>query len=402
MNSRQNFAQYCLDIYAQVDFAPTHGIGSRLYDANNREVIDLAGGIAVNALGHAHPQMVEAVTQQAQKLWHTSNIMVNQPAVQLARNLVENSCFDKVFLCNSGTEAVEAGLKLARRFARENYGAHKHNIISFKNSFHGRTLFAVSTGGQSQYSQDFVPLPKGIIHGTYNDLTSAEELIDENTAVVIIEPIQAEGGIIAAELNFVLKLRELCDKHNAILMFDEVQTGIGRTGKLFAYQHFPIEPDLISLAKALGGGFPIGAILVKEKFSSGFTVGSHGSTFGGNPLACAVANCVFNIINTPEVLDGVIARGELIKSQLEQINTELNLYNEIRGLGLLIGASLIPEYHGRAKEIMLSGFDHDVATLIASANVTRFTPSLIIPEVDIQLGLQRFHQALLNFKNTKK
>lgn len=401
MNSRQNFAQYCLDIYAQVDFAPTHGIGSRLYDADNREVIDLAGGIAVNALGHAHPQMIAALNQQAQKLWHTSNIMVNQPALQLAQNLVENSCFDKVFLCNSGTEAVEAGLKLARRFARENYGANKHNIISFKNSFHGRTLFAVSTGGQSQYSQDFVPLPKGIIHGIYNDLVSAEELIDENTAVVIIEPIQAEGGIIAADLEFILKLRTLCDKYNAILMFDEVQTGIGRTGKLFAYQHFPIEPDLISLAKALGGGFPIGAILVKEKFSSGFAVGSHGSTFGGNPLACAVANCVFNIIKTPEVLDGVSLRGELIKAQLSQINSELNVYSEIRGLGLLIGASLTPEYNGRAKEIMLAGFEQNVASLIASANVTRFTPSLIIPEVDIHLGLARFQQALHSFVQHK-
>lgn len=401
MNSRQNFAQYCLDIYAQVDFTPTHGIGSRLYDANNREVIDLAGGIAVNALGHAHPQMIAALNQQAQKLWHTSNIMVNQPALQLAQNLVENSCFDKVFFCNSGTEAVEAGLKLARRFARENYGTHKHNIISFKNSFHGRTLFAVSTGGQSQYSQDFVPLPKGIIHGIYNDLVSAEELIDENTAVVIVEPIQAEGGIIAADLEFILKLRILCDKYNAILMFDEVQTGIGRTGKLFAYQHFPIEPDLISIAKALGGGFPIGAILVKNKFSSGFAVGSHGSTFGGNPLACAVANCVFNIVNTPDVLNGVALRGELIKAQLNQINAELNLYDEIRGLGLLIGASLTHEYYGRAKEIMLSGFDHNVATLVASANVTRFTPSLIIPEVDIHLGLERFKQALQSFIQQK-
>ena len=317
MNSRQNFAEHSLDIYAQVGFAPTHGIGSRLYAENGSELIDLAGGIAVNALGHAHPKMIEAITQQANKLWHTSNIMINQPALQLANTLVNNSCFDKVFLCNSGTEAVEAGLKLARRFARQNYSANKHKIVSFKNSFHGRTLFAVSVGGQSQYSQDFTPLPAGITHGVYNDLLSAESLIDENTAVVIVEAIQAEGGVIVASTEFIIKLRELCDKYNAILMFDEVQTGIGRTGKLFAYQHYPVEPDLISLAKALGGGFPIGAILVKDKFSSGFAVGSHGSTFGGNPLACAVANCVLGLINTPEVLSGVVLRGDQIKARLE-------------------------------------------------------------------------------------
>lgn len=398
MNSRQNFAEHSLDVYAQVDFAPTHGIGSRLYAENGSELIDLAGGIAVNALGHAHPRMIEAITQQANKLWHTSNIMVNQPALQLANTLVNNSCFDKVFLCNSGTEAVEAGLKLARRFARQNYGANKHKIVSFKNSFHGRTLFAVSVGGQSQYSQDFAPLPVGITHGIYNDLLSAESLVDENTAVVIVEAIQAEGGVIVASTEFIIKLRELCDKYNAILMFDEVQTGIGRTGKLFAYQHYLVEPDLISLAKALGGGFPIGAILVKDEFSSGFAVGSHGSTFGGNPLACAIANCVLDLINTPEVLSGVILRGDRIKARLEQINLELNLYSEIRGLGLLIGAHLAPDYQGRAKEIMLAGFDHGVATLVASLNVTRFTPALIIPELDLNLGLDRFYQALINFK----
>ncbi len=397
VNLRQEYPNYFLDIYGQVDFVPVRGVGSRLYDIKDREVIDFAGGIAVNALGHAHPKMIEALTTQAQKLWHVSNIMVNQPAVELGKALVNATDFDKVFICNSGTEAVEAGLKLARRYGLVNFGTHKHKIVSFKNSFHGRTLFAVSAGGQSKYSADFAPLPTGIVHGEFNDLASAEELIDDTTAVVIVEVIQAEGGIIKASTEFLIKLRELCDKHQVILMFDEVQTGIGRTGKLFAYQHYPIQPDMISIAKALGGGFPIGAILLKDKFSSGFTIGSHGTTFGGNPLACAVALSVFNIINTPETLAGVIQRKQLFREQLDKLNQEFNLFEEIRGQGLLIGAALKPQYHGRAREIMNLGFAHGVALLNASPNVIRFTPSLIIPEEDIVLGMSRFKAALHEF-----
>jgi succinylornithine aminotransferase len=397
MNLRQEYPNYFLDIYGQVDFVPVRGVGSRLYGANDEEVIDFAGGIAVNALGHAHPQMIAALTTQAQKLWHVSNIMVNQPAVELGKALVNASDFDKVFICNSGTEAVEAGLKLARRYGLVNFGAHKHKVVSFNNSFHGRTLFGVSAGGQSKYSADFAPLPAGIIHGEFNDLASAEELIDGNTVVVIVEVIQAEGGVIKASTEFLLKLRELCNKHHAILMFDEVQTGIGRTGKLFAYQHYPIQPDLISIAKALGGGFPIGAILVKEQFSSGFAIGSHGTTFGGNPLACAVALSVLNIINTAEVLMGVTQREQFFREQLNLLNQEFNLFEEIRGQGLLIGAVLKPQYHGRAREIMNLGFTYGIALLNASPNVIRFTPSLIIPEEDIKLGMTRFSRALREF-----
>jgi succinylornithine aminotransferase len=397
MNLRQEYPNYFLDIYGQVDFVPVRGVGSRLYGANDEEVIDFAGGIAVNALGHAHPQMIAALTTQAQKLWHVSNIMVNQPAVELGKALVNASDFDKVFICNSGTEAVEAGLKLARRYGLVNFGAHKHKVVSFNNSFHGRTLFGISAGGQSKYSADFAPLPAGIIHGEFNDLASAEELIDGNTVVVIVEVIQAEGGVIKASTEFLLKLRELCNKHHAILMFDEVQTGIGRTGKLFAYQHYPIQPDLISIAKALGGGFPIGAILVKEQFSSGFAIGSHGTTFGGNPLACAVALSVLNIINTAEVLMGVTQREQFFREQLNLLNQEFNLFEEIRGQGLLIGAVLKPQYHGRAREIMNLGFTYGIALLNASPNVIRFTPSLIIPEEDIKLGMTRFSRALREF-----
>lgn len=395
MYTRQDYSKYFLDIYGQVDFLPTSAKGSRMYDRDGQEVIDFAAGIAVNSLGHCHPELIEALNVQAEKLWHVSNIMVNQPALELGKLLTENSCCDKAFICNSGTEAIEAALKLARRYNLKAFGKDKHKIISFENSFHGRTLFAVSSGGQNKYSEDFAPLPPGITHAEYNNLASIEAMIDDTTAAVIVEPIQAEGGVIPATSGFLQKLRELCDKHQAILIFDEVQTGIGRTGKIFAYQHYNVEPDIICLAKALGCGFPIGAILVKEKYTSGFDVGSHGTTFGSNPLACAVATKAFSIINTPEVLNGVEQKAQLFRQHLEEINSKLGIYKEIRGKGLLIGMELNDKYAGRAKEIMQAGFNNGVATLIASPNVTRFTPSLIIPEDDIQLGCQRFLNRLL-------
>lgn len=389
--------QSLLDIYGPVDFIPVSGLGSRLYSENGREVIDFAGGIAVNALGQSHPKLIKALTEQANTLWHVSNIMQNKPAIALADRLTKNTCFDRAFFCNSGTEAVEACLKLARRYASTNYGNQKNKIVSFVNSFHGRTLFAVSVGGQSKYCEGFAPLPGGIVHGIYNDCDGLDKLIDHDTAVVVLEPIQAEGGIISATPEFMLKLRVLCDKFNCMLMFDEVQTGMGRTGTLFAYMNYVVEPDIISSAKALGGGFPIGALLVKEKFSSGFALGSHGSTFGGNPLACSVANAAFDIINTPEVLSGVLQKRELFVHKINEINQELGLYKEIRGAGLLIGLELKDKYHSYSREIVNLGFKHGVATLNASPNVTRFAPSLIIPEVDIEEGMVRFANALREF-----
>jgi acetylornithine/N-succinyldiaminopimelate aminotransferase len=398
MSIRSQYGKYFLDIYDQFDFVPDHGIGSRMYDIDNFEVIDFAAGIAVNSLGHAHPKLVAALTHQAHKLWHTSNVMVHEPAILLGKTLVEATRFDKVFLCNSGTEAIEAASKLARRYARKKYGEHKNKTVSFENSFHGRSLLAVSTGGQKKYSEDFAPLPNGITHGIFNQVENLADLINENTAIVITEPIQAEGGIIPATLEFMQKLRELCDKFDATLIFDEVQTGVGRTGKLYAYEHYGVVPDIIATAKGLGGGFPIGAILVKEKLKDGFAVGSHGTTFGGNPLAASVAKTAFEIINTPEVLSGVERRHQIFYQRLLEINAELDIYSEIRGVGLLIGAELAPQYHGRAREIIKYGLKHGVAVLNASPNVTRIVPSLIIPEEDIIEGLERFKQALIEFK----
>lgn len=399
-NYNKEFTDYLLDIYGQVEFTPTHGVGARLYDDNNRMVIDFMAGIAVNALGHSHPVLIEALTKQANKIWHCSNIMVNQPAVELAKLLVANSCCHKAFFCNSGTEANEAALKLARRYGLKSAGSNKKTIVSFKNSFHGRTLFAVSVGGQHKYSEDFAPLPAGIEHGIFNDLSSADELINENTAAVIVEPIQAEGGVIPATVEFLQHLRKLCDKYNAILIFDEVQTGIGRTGKLFAYQHYQVEPDIITLAKALGGGFPIGAILVKDKFAHGFDIGSHGTTFGGNPLACSVGLATVQTINQPKFLNDVNVKAQKFTEYLQQLNDEFKLYQEIRGRGLLIGAELNHAHQNKAKQLMVNGFKYGVASLIASPNVSRFTPPLVIKDEDIELGFTRFRLALQKFSKS--
>ncbi|HLX54081.1 MAG TPA: acetylornithine/succinyldiaminopimelate transaminase [Aquella sp.] len=393
----QEYNKYFLNTYGPFDFVPVSGAGSRLYDEDCKEVIDFAGGIAVNGLGHSHPKLIKALTNQASCLWHVSNIMINKPALELARKLVSNTCFDKVFFTNSGTEAVEAGLKLARRYAAVTYGKHKNKIVSFLNGFHGRTLFAVSVGGQSQYQEGFAPLPGGICHGVFNDITKLDELIDDNTAIVIVEPIQGEGGIISATPEFLIKLRELCDKFSCILMFDEVQTGMGRTGKLFAYMNYGVEPDILSSAKALGSGFPIGALLVKNKFSTGFEIGSHGSTFGGNPLATSVANAAFDMINTPEILDGVIKRRQIFIKKLTKLNQEVNVYKEIRGEGLLLGLELHDKYNGLARELIKIGLKHGVLILNASPNVTRLAPSLIIPIEDIDEGIDRFTNTLLEF-----
>ncbi|MFN8770568.1 MAG: acetylornithine/succinyldiaminopimelate transaminase [Neisseriaceae bacterium] len=398
---QQEYNEYLLNVYDPVDFMPISGIGSRLYDENGKEVIDFAGGVAVNSLGQSHPRLVETLTKQANTLWHVSNVMMNKPAFELAKKLTESTCFDKVFFVNSGTEAVESGLKLARRYAASTYGNNKNKIISFINSFHGRTLFAVSVGGQGKYCEGFSPLPLGIEHGVFNDVNALHQLIDENTAAVVVEPIQAEGGIINATFEFLKRLRELCDKFNCILMFDEVQTGMGRTGKLFAYMNYGIEPDIMSVAKGLGGGFPIGALLVKDKFTTGFEIGSHGSTFGGNPLATAVAGKAFDIINTPEVLNGVIEKREIFIQKINELNKRLDIYKSIRGDGLLIGLELNDKYQGLAREIVKLGFKNGVAILNASPNVTRFAPSLIISKEDIIEGLNRFEKSLIEFIEVK-
>jgi len=386
-----------MPVYAPAPFIPVRGEGSRLWDQQGKEYIDFAGGIAVNALGHAHPAMIAALTEQAGKFWHTGNGYSNEPVLKLAKQLIDATFADRIFFCNSGAEANEAALKLARKYAHDKFGAHKSGIVAFKNAFHGRTLFTVSAGGQPSYSQDFAPLPPQIQHAIYNDIDSARQLINDDTCAVIVEPIQGEGGVVPATPAFLKELRDLCDQHNALLIFDEVQTGVGRTGELYAYMHYGVTPDVLSTAKALGGGFPIGALLTRDEFASVMTVGTHGTTYGGNPLACAVAGVVLSMINTHDVLNGVKQRNQWFTERLTAINARFGLFDEVRGMGLLIGCVLKARYAGKAKQISQLAAENGLMVLIAGANVVRFAPALVISEEEVNTGLDRFEKACERF-----
>ncbi|MFP2266591.1 succinylornithine/acetylornithine transaminase [Citrobacter braakii] len=396
--TRENFDEWMMPVYAPAPFIPVRGEGSRLWDQQGKEYIDFAGGIAVNALGHAHPALREALNDQASKFWHTGNGYTNEPVLRLAKKLIDATFAERIFFCNSGAEANEAALKLARKYAHDRFGSQKSGIVAFKNAFHGRTLFTVSAGGQPSYSQDFAPLPPDIRHAVYNDLDSAGQLIDDNTCAVIVEPVQGEGGVVPATNAFLQGLRELCDRHNALLIFDEVQTGVGRTGELYAYMHYGVTPDLLTTAKALGGGFPIGALLATERCASVMTVGTHGTTYGGNPLATAVAGKLLEIVNTPEVLNGVKQRHDWFVERIDAINERFGLFSEIRGLGLLIGCVLNAEFAGKAKLISQEAAVAGVMVLIAGANVVRFAPALNVSEEEIATGLDRFALACERIK----
>ncbi|CAH3727533.1 TPA: aspartate aminotransferase family protein [Citrobacter freundii] len=396
--TRENFDEWMMPVYAPAPFIPVRGEGSRLWDQQGKEYIDFAGGIAVNALGHAHPALREALNDQASKFWHTGNGYTNEPVLRLAKKLIDATFAERIFFCNSGAEANEAALKLARKYAHDRFGSQKSGIVAFKNAFHGRTLFTVSAGGQPAYSQDFAPLPPDIRHAVYNDLDSASQLIDDTTCAVIVEPVQGEGGVVPATNAFLQGVRELCDRHNALLIFDEVQTGVGRTGELYAYMHYGVTPDLLTTAKALGGGFPIGALLATEHCASVMTVGTHGTTYGGNPLATAVAGKLLEIVNTPEVLNGVKQRHDWFVERINAINERFGLFSEIRGLGLLIGCVLNAEFAGKAKLISQEAAVAGVMVLIAGANVVRFAPALNVSEEEVATGLDRFALACERIK----
>ena len=378
---------------------PVRGEGSRVWDQNNNEFIDFAGGIAVNCLGHCHPALVSALKEQGEKIWHLSNVMTNEPALRLAQKMVEATFADKVYFANSGAEANEAALKLARRFALDEHGEEKSQIIAFNKGFHGRTFFTVTVGGQAAYSDGFGPKPGDIMHCDYNDIAAFEALISDKTCAVMMEPLQGEGGIISPTDEFAKKVRELCTKHNALLIFDEVQTGVGRTGDLYAYEGLGVVPDILTTAKALGGGFPIGAMITRTHIAEHLKVGTHGSTFGGNPLACAVAEAAFDTVNTPDVLNGVKEREQLFRDGLNAINEKYNVFSEVRGKGLLIGAVLNDKFEGRARDFLVASANNGLMNLVAGMNVIRFTPSLVIPFEDIKEGLARFEKAVSDVVN---
>ncbi|EMH6403876.1 aspartate aminotransferase family protein [Providencia rettgeri] len=392
--NRQTFDQVMLPIFSPAEFIPVKGEGSRVWDQQGKEYIDFAGGIAVLALGHCHPSLVAAVREQSEKLWHVSNIFTNEQALKLAQKLTNATFADRAFFVNSGSEANEAAFKLARRYAITKYSPYKTKIIAFKQAFHGRTLFTVSVGGQAKYADGFGPKPADIIHVPFNDLDAVKAVIDENTCAVVLEPVQGEGGVTAATAEFLQGVRKLCDENNTLLIFDEVQSGMGRTGKLFSYMHYNIVPDILTTAKALGGGFPISAMITTEEVAKTMEVGAHGTTYGGNPLACAVGNAAFDIINTEEVLNGVEKRRELFVAHLNKLNDKYHIFSEIRGMGLLIGAELDGKLLNRSKDILQASAVEGLMMLNAGTNVLRFTPSLIISEEEINSGMAKLETAI--------
>jgi acetylornithine/N-succinyldiaminopimelate aminotransferase len=400
--ARSMFEQVMVPNYQPAEILPVRGAGSRLWDQAGREYIDLACGIAVTALGHCHPRLVAALTEQAQRLWHVSNVLCNEPALRLAQKLTELTFADRAFFCNSGAEANEAAFKLARRWGSSQFGPHKHEIVSFFNAFHGRTLFTVTVGGTEKYTHGFEPLPAGVVHLPFNDIAALEAQVSERTCAVVIEPIQGEGGVMPATREFLAAARALCDRHQALLIFDEVQSGMGRSGHLYAYMHYGVVPDVLTTGKGLGGGFPVAAMLATEAAASVLTPGTHGSTYGGNALACAVAGEMLDIVSDPVVLAGVSARAEQLRSGMDELANRYGLFEKTRGLGLLQGAPLVDAWKGRAREIVAAALQQGVWLLVAGPDVLRFAPSLIIPEADLALGLQRLGAACAELAGTAR
>ncbi len=396
--TRAMFDQLMVPCYAPAPFVPVRGEGSRVWDQDGKLYIDFASGVAVTALGHCHPAMIRALEDQARKLWHVSNWFTNEPALRLAQRLVDNTFAERVFFASSGAEANEAALKLARRWARDRFSAEKMRVISTLNAFHGRTLFTVTAGGQAKYAQGFGPSPAGFMHIPYNDVEALEAAFrdegGDDICAVILEPMQGEGGMTPGTPAFLQAARRLTREHNALMILDEIQSGMGRTGTLFSYMQKGIVPDILTSAKGIGGGFPIGAMLTTHEVASVFAVGVHGTTYGGNPLACAVAGAVFDVINTTEVLDGVKARHALFMEGLKAINTRRPVFRDLRGEGVWLGCELDDPWRGRAAEVVRAAGEAGVLVLMAGPDVVRLAPSLVISLDEILEGLARLETAL--------
>ncbi len=393
--------KYYVPNYKPREMILDHGKGATVWDLDGGDYIDLGSGIAVCSLGHQDPDLLAALDAQSRKLWHTSNIFFTEPPIKLAEKLVELSGFaERVFLCNSGAEANEAAIKLVRKYAADNgKPQEKRNIISFKGSFHGRTMATVTLTAQPKYHVGFEPMPGGFIYcDTFNDEAAIEALMNDSVCAVFIEPVQGEGGVMPAKPGYLKKLRELCDKFGALLVVDEIQAGMGRTGTMFAFEQDGIKPDVVTLAKALGGGMPIGAMLVGNKAAEVLQFGTHGTTFGGNPVMAAVALASVTKLSSKEVLENVADKSKKLIAALNKMNKELNLFKEIRGRGLMIGAELMPEHAGKSNDISELARKRGVLALVAGPDVMRFLPCLTITDEELSKGIERFKLALQDYK----
>ena len=392
--------RYYLPVYRPREVILERGQGARVWDSEGRECLDLSAGIAVCGLGHNDPDLVAALTEQAGKLWHTSNVFYSEPPLRLAEELVTASRFaERVFLCNSGAEANEAAIKLVRKWAASQGRAPDQRVIvTFRGSFHGRTLAAVTATAQPKYQEGYEPLPGGFRYVDFNDVTQLEIAMScGDVAAVMLEPVQGEGGVMPAAPGFLQAVRALCDRHDALLVLDEIQCGMGRSGALFAHWQDHVVPDIVTLAKALGGGMPIGALLAGPKVAQVMQFGAHGTTFGGNPLASAVARVALRKLGSDGIAANVGRQAQAIRDGLDAINRDLDLFAEVRGRGLMLGAVLQPAYTGRASEILDHGAAAGLLLLQAGPDVLRFVPALNISDEELQEGLVRLRVALETF-----
>jgi len=374
--------KYVMNTYSRQPLVLVKGRGMKVYDSDGREYLDFVSGVAVNNLGHCHPRVVVALQKQAQRLMHVSNHYHNEPQINLARALVTHSFADKVFFCNSGTEAIEAAIKLARRYAREVLKQDRFEIITMRGSFHGRTLGALTATAQEKFHKGFEPIVPGFRYVPFNDVEAVSKAVNEQTCAILVEPVQGEGGVNIPASGYLKALREICDKNNILLMLDEIQTGMGRTGKLYGYEHSGITPDVAAIAKGLGGGMPIGALLATDKAAQALIPGTHGSTFGGNPLACAAALAAFEaLLEDNIIIQSVEQLGKHFLERLEGLKKKYSFVKEVRGQGLLVGMEI--DFDG--KDIVSACIKEGFLINCTMNTVLRFMPALIISEEEIDL-----------------
>lgn len=394
-NSKNNelrgiYDNVMLPNYSPANFIPKEARGSRIWDQDNKEYIDFGGGIAVNSLGHSHPDLIKALSEQSKKFWHLSNYLSNEPAINLAKKLTDLTFAENVFLSNSGTEANEAAIKIARKF-HSSKNNQRNEIVSFQNSFHGRSLLNISLGSSEMHRSGFEPLMPGIKHGEFNNVSNLGSLITKKTAAVIVEPVQGEAGVYTASKEFLKELREECTKQGALLIIDEVQSGIGRMGSLYGYMQYDIKPDIVTSAKGLGGGIPIGATLTTKVIGECMQPGTHGSTFGGNPMSCAVANEVVSIVSEKDFLNDVLEKEQLFLDLLSEFKTK-GIFSEVRSAGLWIGCDLIDK---NANEVLDQAYDAGLIMVSAGSSCLRLAPALNITNEEIEQGINLLKEVLL-------
>ncbi|MFZ5641095.1 MAG: aspartate aminotransferase family protein [Bacillota bacterium] len=393
MNTQEILATgqtYVMNTYGRLPMALVKGEGAYVWDGDGNRYLDFVSGLAVNSLGHCHPAVVAAIREQAGRLMHVSNLYWNENQVELAKLLVENSDLDRAFFCNSGAEANEGAIKLARKYAKQHMGPDKYEIITMEKSFHGRTLAAITATAQPKYQEGLDPLPPGFKYAPFNDIAALEKAITPNTCAIMFEPVQGEGGVNVADREFMHAVQKLCRERSLLLIFDEVQCGMGRTGKLFAYQHYGVAPDIMTLAKAVAGGFPMGVLMAKEEVANAFKPGDHASTFGGTPLACAAGLAAVKILADPKFLHHVAEVGNYFKERLLELKEKYSFITEVRGKGLILGAAITVD----GKPIVDGCQARGLLINCVGSNVLRFLPPLTITRADVDTALQILDEML--------